>query len=297
MSAQFLSPHSQDGSLNYSLNLLPNPEIALAGDSSYRMLEGQVELTLGQVNNHRDVFNISGSLQASLVGRSGDQTHIFASVELAPIWGQYCVTQLTQLAPLSLPASGTWALSLVLSEWGANGYEACDQVFFAVPYCVKPTENTAVYEQADSKVISVDFGQGLPSEADVASELSLQSDVEPSLLAVEPAVEIATEEVVEETVEDVAEEVAEAAKETATKAAKETPAEADSEKMVETAVDESLISINHASAKQLTEIKGVSARVAKLIVDHRPYDSLEGLLVIKGIGAKMLAKWKAFIRL
>ena len=277
MSAQFLSPHSQDGSLNHPLNLLPNPEIALAGDSSYRMLEGQVELTLGQVNNHRDVFNISGSLQVSLVGRSGDQTHIFASVELEPIWGQYCVTQLTQLAPLSLPASGTWALSLVLSEWGASGYEACDQVFFAVPYHVEPTEKTAVYEQADSKVINVDFGQGLPSEADIASELSLQSDVEPNPLAVE----LATDEAVEEVVEEVAE------------AAKETPAE----KAVETAVDESLISINHASAKQLTEIKGISARVAKLIVDHRPYDSLEGLLVIKGIGAKMLAKWKAFIRL
>ncbi|MGB0662455.1 MAG: ComEA family DNA-binding protein [Pontibacterium sp.] len=284
MSAQFLSPHSQDSSLNHPLNLLPHPEIALAGDSSYRMLEGQVELTLGQVNNHRDTLNISGSLQVSLVGRCGDQTHIFASVELAPIWGQYCVTQLTQIAPLSLPASGTWALSLVLSEWGANGYEACDQVLFAVPYCVQPTEKTAVYEQADSKVISVDFGQGLPSEADVASDLPLQSDVEPSLLAVE----LASDETVEEVVEEV---------EVVTKAAKETPAEAASEKMVETAADESLISINHASAKQLTEIKGVSARVAKLIVDHRPYDSLEGLLVIKGIGAKMLAKWNAFIRL
>lgn len=50
------------------------------------------------------------------------------------------------------------------------------------------------------------------------------------------------------------------------------------------------ISVNDATVEELAAIKGLSKKVAKAIVENRPYTALKELLDVKGIGEKMLKK-------
>ncbi|MBL8472764.1 MAG: helix-hairpin-helix domain-containing protein [Rhodocyclaceae bacterium] len=57
------------------------------------------------------------------------------------------------------------------------------------------------------------------------------------------------------------------------------------------------VSVNRATAAELTAIKGLSKPLAAAIVAGRPYASLDDLLSVKGMGAKMLAKLRAQLSL
>ncbi len=48
--------------------------------------------------------------------------------------------------------------------------------------------------------------------------------------------------------------------------------------------------INVCSCESLIEIKGIGVTLAKRIIDNRPYDSIDELLQIKGIGKKKYEK-------
>jgi competence ComEA-like helix-hairpin-helix protein len=52
------------------------------------------------------------------------------------------------------------------------------------------------------------------------------------------------------------------------------------------------VDINSASLNQLDELTGIGPKYAQAIIDGRPYSSLDGLLKVKGIGEKTLAKIK-----
>jgi hypothetical protein len=52
-----------------------------------------------------------------------------------------------------------------------------------------------------------------------------------------------------------------------------------------------------ARVEQLAAIKGVSKAVAIAIVRARPYESIEGLLEVRGIGPKLLEKLRPLISL
>lgn len=58
-----------------------------------------------------------------------------------------------------------------------------------------------------------------------------------------------------------------------------------------------LVSLNEASAKEIAAIKGVSKKLAHTIVEHRPYTSFNEVLKLKGMGAKLLDKIRAFVKL
>ncbi|WP_018752726.1 ComEA family DNA-binding protein [Paenibacillus sanguinis] len=66
-------------------------------------------------------------------------------------------------------------------------------------------------------------------------------------------------------------------------------------------VDSSLISINQAGLLELQDIPGVGEKKAQAIMDYRDahggFTSIEELTEVKGIGDKMLAKMKPYIRL
>lgn len=57
-----------------------------------------------------------------------------------------------------------------------------------------------------------------------------------------------------------------------------------------------LLSINHASLKDLEKLPDIGPTKARAIIQHRPYASLEGLLVVPGIGVKTLRKLRPHLK-
>lgn len=75
---------------------------------------------------------------------------------------------------------------------------------------------------------------------------------------------------------------------------KQTPKGKVAKKPVE---QDGLISINEAALEEVAKLKGVSKKVAKAIVDSRPFANLEELIQVKGLGKKLLDKVKGQIKL
>jgi competence ComEA-like helix-hairpin-helix protein len=64
----------------------------------------------------------------------------------------------------------------------------------------------------------------------------------------------------------------------------------------ETKKDEAArVSINTASAAELAAIKGLNKTVAKAVLRGRPYESIDALLDVRGIGPKLLEKLRPLI--
>lgn len=63
-----------------------------------------------------------------------------------------------------------------------------------------------------------------------------------------------------------------------------------------TKIEPSGPSINHASADELAQVKGLSLKLAKSIVAGRPWRSVDELLAVKGIGAKLLERIRGQVR-
>jgi competence protein ComEA len=57
------------------------------------------------------------------------------------------------------------------------------------------------------------------------------------------------------------------------------------------------VSVNSSSAEQLDTLPGVGPATAQRIIEGRPYNKLEDLLEVKGIGEKTLEKLRPFITL
>jgi competence ComEA-like helix-hairpin-helix protein len=55
---------------------------------------------------------------------------------------------------------------------------------------------------------------------------------------------------------------------------------------------EGQVDINTATEAQLRTVKGVGPKKAQLIIENRPYASVDDLRKIKGVGAKTLEKWR-----
>ena len=60
--------------------------------------------------------------------------------------------------------------------------------------------------------------------------------------------------------------------------------------------ENSAVSLNQASHKEIAAVKGISRKLADNIVAARPFESLEDLLRVKGVGARLLAKIRHLIR-
>ena len=57
------------------------------------------------------------------------------------------------------------------------------------------------------------------------------------------------------------------------------------------------VSVNTASVEDLSNVKGMPEKVAKVIVKERPFRSLDDLTRVKGMGAKLLARIRASLKL
>lgn len=57
------------------------------------------------------------------------------------------------------------------------------------------------------------------------------------------------------------------------------------------------VSLNRASAEEISGIKGVSAKLAKALVEARPFHNFDEVLKVKGVGAKLLEKLRQHLSL
>ncbi len=57
-----------------------------------------------------------------------------------------------------------------------------------------------------------------------------------------------------------------------------------------------IVDINKGSAAQLSYLPGIGEAKAKIIIDHRPYTTIEGLKKVPGIGEKIFEKLKARVK-
>ncbi len=57
-----------------------------------------------------------------------------------------------------------------------------------------------------------------------------------------------------------------------------------------------IVDLNKASAAQLSYLPGIGEAKAKIIIDHRPYTSIEDLKKVPGIGEKTFEKMKPRVR-
>jgi competence protein ComEA len=62
--------------------------------------------------------------------------------------------------------------------------------------------------------------------------------------------------------------------------------------------DSGVVNINTASAKQLEVLKGIGAKKAQAIVSYRaqkPFESIQDLTKVKGIGKKLVQKLRSMV--
>ena len=57
----------------------------------------------------------------------------------------------------------------------------------------------------------------------------------------------------------------------------------------------SLVDINKASKAKLESVKGIGPAKAQRIIDGRPYESVDDLLKVRGIGEKSLEKMRPYL--
>lgn len=61
--------------------------------------------------------------------------------------------------------------------------------------------------------------------------------------------------------------------------------------------EKACVSLNRADLNELEQVKGVSKKLAKNIVATRPFSTLDDVLKVKGMGAKLLQKIRNYITL
>jgi len=59
---------------------------------------------------------------------------------------------------------------------------------------------------------------------------------------------------------------------------------------------DALVAVNQASAEEIEALKGINRNVAKAIVESRPFDSVDDLIRVKGIGPKLLERLRRIFR-
>lgn len=260
--------------------------LTLSGSNGYSIHGDRVILTVPEIANHRNFDNLSGSLSLEFWAldrpyAGGDFDGVaLAGTEIGRVQGQHLLVNGQYDLPFTAPRAGTWILTLMLREWEGNGFVTRDHVQFAQPYVVERPALAAVQAQVDN-VIRVDFGAAAESRSEPVARTAPQTDAQQPVKG-EPVAKV------EPKIEPKAS--VKAAKTAAVKAATNAPEKA-------AAPVDGRISINTASHAEIAGIKGVSKKLAESIVAARPFDSVDALLAVKGVGPKLLSTLRPLIRL
>ncbi|MDH2436143.1 helix-hairpin-helix domain-containing protein [Pokkaliibacter sp. MBI-7] len=242
---------------------------SLQGQCDCFTKDGQRFLQVATVANPREAENLSGSLSLELWQleapyNGGSFTgELLVQRSLGCLGGGQEWQNVTlQLEPsqASLPYQ-----YLMLREWTAQGYITRD-------YLVAPAfASTAVEVDADAEVTTT------VEATEVAQPDSTDIQVKEDAVEMAPAPVAEVAETPEPAIEQVVRKTVASSKKKAVVADKPK-------------AQPELCSINTAGPAALTRVKGISPRLANDIVRNRPYQKLDDLLKVKGIGVKVLER-------
>lgn len=265
---------------------ITNNDLTIGQPCGYAINGSRVLVNASRIANNRELGNLSGTLAVQLWAlkqpyAGGKMDGILtASNAIGEIAGQYEVTNFQSDLLFTQPAAGTWFLCLALAEWNGSDYTVVDAVNFDLPYQVS-WQPQVVAKDAD-KVIAVDFGKAEKSEKAAEAEQAEKAET-----AKAEKVEKASAEKVEKAKVAKAKTIEKAKAITEKPQAKAVAAE---KPKATAAAPVAGVSINDASIDEIARIKGLSKKIAKAIVDARPYKAVDELIRVKGLGKKMLDK-------
>jgi len=271
------------------------------------MLLGEVECELGsdhvdlgveRILNPRAASNQSGSLTLELWalrepyrGGAFSGTLLAATTELGTLCGGFeWLQNRFKLDLVAVPAGDVY-LVLMLREWSEAGRLTRD--YRVLPRSVGETP------------VPADPVEEVPCELDAESEQAL--------LAQAPIEEVQIEEVQIEEVQIEAEPKAcepvqlpplasaphlpacEVVEIPVAKVPVDASHKAPGKESVEASSAVSRVSINRASARELEQVKFLSARLARAIILERPFGSLDALIQVRGIGRVTLERIRPFL--
>nr|MBL8456557.1 helix-hairpin-helix domain-containing protein [Zoogloeaceae bacterium] len=157
-------------------------------------------------------------------------------------------------------APGQWHLALMLREWTGNGYLTRDYSNFAIPVVVSEAPAAGVEPAVDAPAPAADAVAVAPVAASVAAP-ELAPARKPAAKRAKPA--------------------------TGVKVADKAPGRKPAVR----------VSLNNGSEWDLLSLPGVSPKVAAGIVAGRPWEAVDDLSKVKGIGPKLLEQLRAVVRL
>lgn len=306
--------HSQPNSLNQNIEGL------FFNGCAYRIENGRVIISINEIQSQRDFDNTSGTLSVELWAlRQPNQGGTFDGVALAgtqigQLSGQHFLANCEYDLLLQQPPVGTWNLSLMLREWTDAGFVTRDFVNFDLPYVVSWVPS--VVQGNSDNVINVTFAEtDAQKEIQDSSEAAKDVQVKEKTLAqpeaktekqIEPEKKVELEKVepekaakpaTKETVAKVTE-----AKETVLNETVEKPAVTATVAKVPEAPKAKAktsegVSVNDASVDEIAALNGVSKKLAVKIVESRPFETVDQLLKVRGMGEKLLKRIRKDITL
>lgn len=262
------------------------PSLALEGAVDVQLRDDQAAVSVARVRNLRQPELLSGSISIELWATkepySGGKPegHWLGGMNLGQLLGQNSFESLQfNLEQLQRPEGG-WAMSLLLREW--NGFEMITRDYRALPPLLASTVVSLADAKAEAKI---------DTKIEAKTEAKAEPKAEPKAEAEAPATSASEPET--------AAPKATAAAKTTAAPATAAPAKAEAPAKTEAPAKAliSLPSVNTSDAETLMLVKGISPRLAKLIVQGRPYEQLSDLSKVRGIGMKMVNKLRDQITL
>jgi hypothetical protein len=250
----------------------------MRGAVGYHIQGERVELSVEQLENPRDRANCSGTLALELwalatpYAGGSFQGVPLAGVVIGSLSGQTEAATKCFDLPFSRPLAGTWHFVLMLREWTSAGYITRDFANFSNPVHYEPALTPAPREP--EMLVPTEPGPIQPPKPE-------------RTVVTEPRPEVAVKRA-DEAVAASPRALASPDKEPAPLA----PAPAE----LAPAATPS-ISVNQAAAEGLAALEGLSPKLARSIVNKRPFASLDDLRRVRGVTKTLLAKIRSKLKL
>jgi DNA uptake protein ComE-like DNA-binding protein len=267
----------------------------MRGNVGYRIEGGRVHISVERVENPRPAENLSGTLSLELWALPAPyaggrfEGHPLAGARIGSVGGQRELALQPLDVAFAAPPAGAWELVLMLREWTAGGFVTRDSATFATPFisapAVEPAPALPAGKPEDRPAAAVSCVCVEPAPAPVVEKSStpaVGAAVAPAVASA-PAPASASAAVPA----PAAAPAQEFAKPAAVVSAAKAPADASAKR----------VSVNSARVEELAAVNGLSKKLAHGIVGKRPFNSLDDLCRVKGLGAKLLAKIRSSLKL